>query len=67
MADPVDQLIEFRRLTGHIGAELLDFDLLPFNQETFDVLHDALLEHQVVFIPGQFLGPEDLLSVALVR
>jgi len=56
--------VEVRRLTSHIGAELLGFDLRDFDTHTFEALHEALLEHQVVFVPGQFLGPSQLLEIA---
>ena len=56
--------VEVRRLTSHIGAELLGFDLKDFDAHTFEALHEALLEHQVVFVPGQFLGPSELLEIA---
>ncbi len=60
----VEQQVEVRRLTTHIGAELLGFDLRDFNERSYDMLHTAFLEHQVVFIPGQFLGPAELLDLA---
>jgi taurine dioxygenase len=56
--------LEVRRLTSHIGGELIGLDLTDFDSETFETLHTALLEHQVVFVPGQFLGPQQLLDIA---
>jgi taurine dioxygenase len=57
--------VEVRPLTGHIGAELVGLDLARgFDERAFETLRTALLEHQVVFLPGQFLGPADLLEIA---
>jgi taurine dioxygenase len=56
--------VEVRRLTSHIGAELIGLDLADFDADTFETLHAALLEHQVVFVPGQFLAPSQLLEIA---
>lgn len=56
---------EARRLTGCIGAELAGLDLLATTGEDVLVgLHTALLEFQVVFVPGQHLGPGELLDLA---
>jgi len=56
--------IEVRPLTLHIGAELHGLDLASgLDDSAFAALHAALLEHHVVFVPEQFLGPADLLAV----
>lgn len=58
-----DQPVAVRRLSGHIGAELRGIDVASGDQSALDVLHAALLEHHVVFVPDQFLGPQELLAV----
>jgi taurine dioxygenase len=56
--------VEVRRLSGHIGAELHGLDLTGEpSEEAVDAFHAALLEHHVVFVPGQFLGPGELLAL----
>jgi taurine dioxygenase len=48
--------IEVRPLTAVIGAEIHGIDLSqPMNDETYSVVHDALLEHLVVFFRDQKL------------
>jgi taurine dioxygenase len=64
MSSVAEERVVARRLTSHIGAELTGFSLTDFDEDTFAVLHAALLEHHVVFVPGQFLGPADLLEIA---
>ncbi len=57
--------LEVRPLTRHIGAELHGIDLAnSFDERAFKALHAAFLEHHVVFVPGQYLGPSDLLGIA---
>jgi taurine dioxygenase len=58
--------VEVERLTRHIGAELRGLDLSAgaCDRSTIEVLRAALLEHHVIFVPGQHLGPEDLLAIA---
>src|SRR5205823_4834017 len=61
----VDMPLEVRPLTRHIGAELHGIDLAnSFDERAFKALHAAFLEHHVVFVPGQYLGPSDLLGIA---
>jgi taurine dioxygenase len=57
--------VEVRPLTGHIGAELHGLDLAARSESsTLEALRAALLDHHVVFVPGQFLSPTDLLEIA---
>ena len=57
--------VEVRPLTGHIGAELHGLDLAARSDDgALETLRASLLEHHVVFVPGQFLGPSDLLEIA---
>ena len=49
-------------IAGTIGAEILGVDLTrPLTDSQFTAIHDAFLEHLVIFIPGtRPLSMEDL-------
>ncbi len=48
------ETIQVRKLTPKIGAEILGVDLArPLNNQTFQEIHDALMENQVVFFRDQ--------------
>jgi len=54
-----EQQIRTRRLTPRIGAEISGVDLSrPLSEERFRAVHDALIEHQVIFFRDQRLTPE---------
>jgi taurine dioxygenase len=58
-------VVEIQRMTGHIGAALTGLDLRDgCDDGAIEVLHGALLEHLVVFVPAQFLAPTELIEVA---
>lgn len=51
--------IEVRRLAGALGAEIFGPDLsADLDNETFDDIHQAFLDHQVIFFRDQSLTPE---------
>ncbi|MBO0684795.1 MAG: TauD/TfdA family dioxygenase, partial [Candidatus Dormibacteraeota bacterium] len=51
--------IRTSRLTPRIGAEISGVDLSrPLSEEQFQAVHDALMEHQVIFFRDQRLTPE---------
>lgn len=53
------QTIEIRKSTPNIGAEILGVDLSrPLDQERFEELHDALMNHLVIFFRDQRLSVE---------
>jgi len=53
------QAIKVSPLTPNIGAEIHGVDLAqPLDERTFKEIHDALIEHQVVFFRDQVLTPE---------
>ena len=51
--------IEVRLLAGSLGAEIFGVDLSqPVDDETFAEIHQAWLDHQVVFFRNQDITPE---------
>ena len=53
------QTIEVRRSTPNIGAEIAAIDLSrPLSNQQFQDIHDALVEHLVIFFRDQALSPE---------
>ncbi len=51
--------IEVRQLTPHCGAEIAGVDLAaPMDNGTFGAVHQALVDHGVVFFRDQALTPE---------
>jgi taurine dioxygenase len=51
--------IEVRRLAGALGAEVFGADLSgELDNETFDDIHQAFLDHQVIFFRDQSLTPD---------
>src|SRR5579871_5582915 len=48
--------MEFKRLSGHIGADVLGIDLTqPLGPDDVTAIRDGLLEHLVLFFRGQKL------------
>jgi taurine dioxygenase len=57
--------LEIRPLSTALGAEIFGIDLAePLDEATVRVLRDALLEHVVIFLRDQDLGPQQLLALA---
>jgi taurine dioxygenase len=54
--------IEIRRLSDAMGAEIIGIDLNTLDDETFAVINDAYLEHQVLCFRDQKLDPERLVE-----
>jgi taurine dioxygenase len=53
------EMISVRKLTPIIGAEMSGVDLSqPLGNQTFQGIHDALMDNLVIFICGQTLTPE---------
>ena len=51
--------IRMEKLTPHIGAEIHGVDLAdPLDERTFKEVHDALVEHGVIFFRDQHISPE---------
>ncbi|MCH9674115.1 MAG: TauD/TfdA family dioxygenase [Gammaproteobacteria bacterium] len=56
--------VQVRPLTGVIGAEIEGIDLRkPLDDEAYERIHGALLEHLVVFFRDQDLSPEQHLAL----
>ena len=49
--------IEINRLSDAMGAEIIGIDLNRLDDETFDLINDAYLEHQMLCIRNQKLDP----------
>jgi taurine dioxygenase len=56
--------MEIRRLNGALGAELSGLQLETIDDVGFKELHEALLEHQVVFLRDQHLSEDGHRSLA---
>ena len=51
--------IRMEKLTPHVGAEIHGVDLSrPLDERTFKEVHDALVEHGVIFFRDQHISPE---------
>jgi taurine dioxygenase len=57
--------LDVRPVSGALGAEIRGLDLEHLPEAGFEALHDALIEHHVVFLPEQRLTPDG--HVALAR
>ena len=56
--------IEIRPVAGNIGAEILGADPRDLDDETFEEIHAALLENEVVFLRGSQLDDETQMALA---
>lgn len=58
MSSNVAERIRIDRVTAHIGAEISGVDLSqPMDDDTFHVVHDALMENLVIFFRDQKMTP----------
>jgi taurine dioxygenase len=51
--------LEVRRLSGSLGAEVHGLRLAEATAQDAVRLHELLLEHMVLFLPAQHLGPDE--------
>ena len=56
--------IEVNPIAGALGAEISGVDLRNLDDETFAEIHDAWLEHLVIFFRDQKLTPEEQIAFA---
>ena len=54
--------VRVRPLTGSLGAEIHDIDLRTIDAAGVETVHSLLLEHLVVFFPGQHLTRDEHLA-----
>jgi len=57
--------MQVRRLTGSLGAVVDGVRLETIDDHEFKELHDALLTHQVVFLPDQHLSEDGHRALAV--
>src|SRR3546814_20374398 len=50
--------IDVQPIAGALGAEIGGVDLTNLDDETFTAIHDAFLQHLVIFFRDQYLSPE---------
>ena len=55
---------EIHRLTGSLGAEVTGVDLLHLSESAFESIHQALLDHEVLFFRGCALDDESQMALA---
>ena len=55
-------MLELRRISPYIGAEVLGVDLRGLDDASFKVIYQAFLDHIVVVIRVQHLAMEEYLS-----
>lgn len=59
-----DQRIKLRRVSGSLGAEVIGADLRSLDDGTFDEIHQALLEHEVIFFRDSGLDDDTQMALA---
>lgn len=59
------QTIEVRPIAGALGAEISGVDLTNLGNQTFSEIHQAFLEHQVLFFRDQPLDDDQLEELTL--
>jgi len=62
--DPLKQGVRVTPVAGSLGAQVDGLQLRELSDEGFTVLHQALLDHQVVFVRGQHLTEQEHLDFA---
>lgn len=60
----MSQDLEITPVTGALGGRVRGADLRSLDEATFERLHEALLEHQVLFFPGSGLDDEAQMALA---
>ena len=59
MAQTVDSNVEVTRLAGTLGAQVRGFDLAVAGPEEAEAIRSLLLEHLVLFLPGQRINVDE--------
>ena len=61
------QTIAVKPLSGAVGCEIEGVDLASnFSQQTFAEIHQAFLDHGVIFFRGQKLTPQQQIAFAFM-
>ena len=50
-------VIQIKRIAGALGAEITGMDLRDLTDDVFELIHDALLENEVIFFRDQNISP----------
>ena len=56
------QHIDVKPISGALGAEIYGADLATLTDNAFTEIHDAFLEHQVIFFRDQIITPQQQLN-----
>ena len=66
MSEPArdESLIEVRPVSGSIGAEVVGVDLRTIDDQTFDLVHQAFLDHCMLVFRDQHLDVDDHIAFA---
>jgi taurine dioxygenase len=64
LSDQPYRFLDVRPIAGSLGAELLGVDLAAINDDVFDEVYRAFVEHQVVFFREQKLTSDQFLAFA---
>jgi taurine dioxygenase len=57
--------LDVNPISGALGAEIRGVDLAALSDAEFDAIHDALLQHLVIFFPDQHLTADEHRAFAL--
>ncbi|SBT14299.1 TauD/TfdA dioxygenase family protein [Vibrio celticus] len=57
-------MLKIEPITPHIGARIHELDLSTCSADELDKVYQALITHQVIFLDGQTLSPEQHLMIA---
>ena len=58
----VSTQLKVERLSGSLGAEIRGLRLAEANPQDAERIHELLMEHQVLFFPGQHPTPDEHLA-----
>ncbi len=62
MGKDIYKNITVKPIAGSLGAEILDVDLKNLNEETFNEIYSAFVDHQVIFFREQSLTSDEYLA-----
>ncbi len=59
-----ESMLKIEPITPHIGARIHELELSTCSADELDKVYQALITHQVIFLDGQTLSPEQHLMIA---